>query len=358
MRPHRRTPRALRLEAPACLVLLAVLAAALSARASGSRIPDVVAEGDGVVVTGSDLLQRARLVAAFLPLPADDPGAQEQLLGLAARMVQQLVNLVLVEVNATREGVRPDPAEVDRRVAAAERRSGGPQALRAVLAAWGVTVDDLRRELEREVLWDAYLERFARRAVILEEFARRLYEDNRGLYRIPDRYRIAGVVFRYRRPAEEFRRAVLRGVDFVALARRVVADPFLQAQGGEVGWLEDTRMHPWVLRAVVGLRPGELTPVFAGPPGWYVVRLEGLQRGRPLRYEEARPAILEDLRRSSARTDLYILVGQLRRELRVRVLWPGEEPVGAPGQEGGPLWVGSWGLPAWSSTSGHRSGGG
>lgn len=301
-----------------------MLACTVAAPGLAGPFPAVVATGDGVTLTGEDLSRRVRVLATLLGLSPDQPGADMYLLRLAARTVQHLVNLVLVELQAGRDGMRPDPAEVHRRLAAGARRTGGEEGLRAALARWQLTMDDLRREVEREVLWDAYLDRFAREAVILEEFARRLYEDNRALFRIPDRYRIAGVVFRYRKPAEEFLRAVQRGLDFLSLARRVVAQPFLQAQGGEVGWLEDDRLHPWIVEQLRRLRVGEVSPVFGGPPGWYVVRLDGVQAGRPLTYEEARPAILEDMRRSSARTDLYILVGRLRRELGVRVLWTGD----------------------------------
>ena len=314
---------------PGPVGLFGGLLLAFSAAGPASALPAfprVVAEGEQVAVTGEDLSRRVRVLAALRGVSPEQPGADAYLVRLAAQTVHHLVNLVLVQVQADREGVRPDPAEVQRRVALAERRVGGEEGLRAVLARWQLGVDDLRRELEREVLWEAYLDRFARQAVILEEFARRLYEDNRALFRIPDRYRIAGVVFRYRRPAEEFLRAVLRGLDLLSLARRVVAQPFLQAQGGEIGWLGDDRMHPWILEQVRRLRVGEVSPVFAGPPGWYVVRLDAVQRGRPLTYGEARPTIVEDMRRSSARTDLYILVGRLARELGVRVLWPGDPP--------------------------------
>ncbi len=317
----------MRRRGPVALLAGVVLACSAAGQALAlPAFPRLVAEGEQLAVTGEDLNRRVRVLAALLGLSPDQPGADGYLVRLAAQTVQHLVNLVLLEFHAGRDGVRPDPAEVQRRLSAGVRRAGGEEGLRAALARWQLTVDDLRREVEREVLWDAYLDRLAREAVILEEFARRLYEDNRPLFRIPDRYRFAGVVFRYRKPAEEFLRAVLRGVDFLSLARRVVAQPFLQAQGGDIGWLGDDRLHPWILEQVRRLRVGEVSPVFAGPPGWYVVRLDGVQRGRPLTYEEARPAILEDMRHSSARTDLYILVGRLRRELGVRVLWPAEAP--------------------------------
>lgn len=284
-----------------------------------------MAEGKGFVVTGEELLRRARVIAALQGVRPDRPGAGAYVVTLAANLVQHLVNLALLELHAASEGIRAEAGEVDRRFALAQSRMRGPEPLRGALEAWGLASEDLRRELEREVLWDAYLERLAREAVIVEEFARRLYEDNRTLYRIPDRYRLVGVVFRSRPPAEEFLRAVQRGVDFVNLARRVVVQPFLEAQGGDIGWVGEDRMHPWILEAVRRLRPGQLSPVFGGPLGWYVVRVEAVRRGRPLSYEEARPQIVEDMRHSSARTDLYILVGRLRRELGVRLLWPTPE---------------------------------
>lgn len=287
----------------------------------------MVAEWKGGRLTRDRLERRVRVMVAIAGLHPGDRSAAERAAGFRAGQVQQLVDLLLLE-----QRQRERPRRLPFGVAEGERRwtralqAGRREKLLELLRAWGVTEADAREELRLEALRDAYLQALAEEEPVAEEFVRREYEQNRHLYRVPDRYRLRGILTKTREEAERARAEILAGKDFGEVARRYSKDARTASKGGEVGWLEDTRMQPWLLQAVRKLRRGQVSPVFAGPGSWYVVRLEDVRPGRPLSYAEARPLIVRSFKLSAASISLRALLAQLRREKEVRVYWPSPEP--------------------------------
>lgn len=299
--------------------------------------PEVVAEWKGGRLTRERLEQRVRVMLGSAGL---SPGAQAELVADRFRRqeVQGLVHLLLLQ-----EHHRKQPRSLPRRVEdevqlrwerAVSKR--GREALGRSLRAWGVSEAQVREELRLEALRDLYLESLARDEPVGEEFVRREYDQNRHLYRVPDRFRLKGILAKTREEAERARAELVAGKPFAEVARKYSTDPVTRDRGGDVGWLEDTRMHPWLLQAVRGLKKGQLSPVFAGARGWYVVRLEDVRPGRPLSYEEARPLIEREFRYASARITLQAMVSRLWREQGVRVYWPEPQPKPSPSPSGSP----------------------
>ncbi len=290
--------------------------------------PPVVAEWKGGKLTRERLERRVKVMLASAGVKPSDPAASRRAEAFRVSAARDLVDLLLLDEHhreRPRRLVAPAEREVDRRWRQAEQKRGR-QALLESLRAWGVGEREVREELRLEALRDVYLLSLAEEEPVAEEFVRREYDHNRHLYRIPDRYRIRGILTRTRDEAERARAEVLSGKDFAEVARRYSKDEKTAPRGGEVGWLEDTRMHPWVLQAVRPLRKGQVSPVFAGPGGWYLVRLEDVRPGRALSYPEARPLIVRSFKLSGARTTLSGLLAQLRREKEVVFHWPSPEP--------------------------------
>ena len=284
----------------------------------------MVAEWKGGKLTKERLERRVRVMLGSAGLQPSDPGADRRAQALAASQARELVDLLLLEQHQRQQPRRlriPVEAEVERRWRAAVQTRGRDRLVGA-LRAWGVGEPEAREELRLEALRDLYVDALAAEEPVGEEFVRREYERNRHLYRVPDRYRLSGIVTETREQAEKARAEVLAGRDFAEVARKYSKDARTAARGGEVGWLEETRMHPWLLQAVRQLRKGQVSPPFAGPGRWYVVRLEEARPGRPLSYEEARPRIVREFKLVAARTSLGGLLARLRREKGVRQFWP------------------------------------
>jgi hypothetical protein len=317
----------------ACVVLAGCVRPAPrpAAEPSPAPPPPVVARWAGGQLTRDRLEQRVRVMLASAGV---EPGAPAD--ALAARFrrqeVRTLVQLLLLEAHHRRQPrklPRTVEEEVRLRWERAVRTRGRDTLLRS-LRAWNVSEAHVQGELRLEALRDLYLEALAEAEPVGEEFVRADYDRNRHLYRVPDRYRLLGILTKTREEAERARAEILGGKAFGEVARKYSTDAATREKGGEVGWLEDTRMQPHLYQAVRKLRKGELSPVFAGPRGWYVVRLVDVRPGRPLRYEEARPLIVRQFRLQAARIELQALVSRLWKESAVQVYWPEPEPRPSP----------------------------
>ncbi|MDR7400384.1 MAG: peptidylprolyl isomerase [Armatimonadota bacterium] len=291
----------------------------LSATPRTRPTPEVVASTRFWSLTMPELERRARVALAVTGvLPGREAG--RQLEAMKRRQVYVLAKLLLVADRASREGVVVPEERVSERVAQL-RRARGDKAWASALSAWGVTEEDVRRELRRELTWLAYLQRLEAAAEIPEESVRRFYEDNRARMRTPDLVRLRGVLVKDARTAEQVRRLALAGHDLAALARRYSVDT-TASQGGDTGWIPRDRLHPWLAVAVSRLKPGQLSGVVRGPQGYYVVRVEHVKPGRPLSYREVRNRIHADLRRAAAQTELERVLYHLYRASGLRYYYP------------------------------------
>ena len=86
------------------------------------------------------------------------------------------------------------------------------------------------------------------------------------------------------------------GTDFGDLARAKSEDPASKDKGGDLGWLAETSILPAVRPAVMRLKPGDVTGAIEGGGGWHVVKLIESKPAAPATLEQARPAIVRELR--------------------------------------------------------------
>ena len=148
-------------------------AAMLSARPAASVIVDrIAATLDDVAIPESDV-RKAIAVSALRPDPGEDPGAFRR------RVLDALIDQRLQYREALRFGPAvPDAAEVDAAMKALRERlqsEGRDPAAEFVEA--GMTVEDVRSSLERQLVVQNYLqERFRPIAIADEERAREEYD--------------------------------------------------------------------------------------------------------------------------------------------------------------------------------------
>jgi peptidyl-prolyl cis-trans isomerase SurA len=130
-------------------ILIAVLALSLPSAAAGQQVVDrIVARVDTDVITQSELDELGnfqRLVSG-----------KEQ---TADERLRELVEQWMVGREASYSGYHPPAAaEVDKAYASLERRFASPQAFALKMKELGLTKDDARKMLERQMLLSGYLD--------------------------------------------------------------------------------------------------------------------------------------------------------------------------------------------------------
>ncbi len=123
------------------------------------RDPEVVARVNGEAITKEELYQA--MVRA-----------------VGQQTLQRLITERLVAQEAARAGVSVADAELDARVAELQADFGGAEAFQQVLAAYGMTLADVRQELRLNLL----VERLVGEVSVSEEEVAAYYEANRDRY--------------------------------------------------------------------------------------------------------------------------------------------------------------------------------
>jgi hypothetical protein len=242
------------------------------------------------------------IVALYNGEPVTWQAVAEKVLELNLReSVDQYVRWRLVEDRRTAMGIVHAPEELRRRAASyldQAKKAMGEERFRQQLAREGATEESKRAQLEGSAFLAQLLtlDKIVRYAALLE-----------------DQVEIDRVYFADEAEARRFREAVTaRGFDeaakeFVPEARASARGRFPREVFPRSQPPSDPVLDSWILEALLKLRPGESTGVEMSRSNlYYVVRLQGVRKGRQASYAEAREEVLEGITRDPPTQQEYL----------------------------------------------------
>jgi peptidyl-prolyl cis-trans isomerase SurA len=164
-------------------------------------------------------------------------------------------------------------------------RFASDAALAAALAAEGLTLEQYRQQLRKEILVAKLINREVRAQVVVSpDEVRRYYDEHAEEFFQPQRVRLRQILFAapagnpQARAAKQTRalevlEQLRSGADFAQLARRYSDGPEA-ADGGELGWFAQGSLTPELDRAAFSLGDGEISEPVESPAGWHLVTVE------------------------------------------------------------------------------------
>ena len=174
----------------------------------------------------------------------------------------------------------------------------------------GMTIGDLRRVMERQILIGQVQQIEVLGSVTLTEVeAREHYEANIERYTEPATVTMREILVRpregrggvgvtaddtARHRAEEARQRVIDGEDFELVAV-AVSDAASKANGGLIGPIDVSLLSSALLDVLAGVEVGDVTEPLSTPLGYQVLRLEARTDPRPRPFEEVQDRISENV---------------------------------------------------------------
>lgn len=173
----------------------------------------------------------------------------------------------------------------------------------------GMTVEDLRRVMERQILINQVQQIEVLGSVTLTEVeAREHYEANIDRYTEPATVTMREILVRLREgpgasvtaddmarlDAEEARQRVIEGEDFELVAV-AVSDAASKANGGLIGPIEVSLLTSTLLDVLADLAVGDISEPIRTPLGYQVLRLEARTEPEPRPFEEVRDQISQNV---------------------------------------------------------------
>ena len=340
-------------------VLLGALVTALPApmRADSPRSPfdevleQVLVKVNGDIITKTDLEQRQ--VAALrqrLNGQVDQSALKndEQLKKMLAEVTPEvIVNAVdeLLLLQRGRElGLHLGDDQFKQVVANIRKEQGllDEDKFQKALQSENMTVDDLRKQLERQMLIEqVQRQEVGSKLTITEAEARQYYDRHPSDFTDPASITLREILVAVpaapkggqatinvaadeaaKKKVETIRARVTAGEDFAKVATEVSDSPS-KANGGLIGPFSRDDLSPQLLELLEKLKPGDVTQAIRTPAGYQIFKLEMLKAQTLQPFDKVRDLIADKVASERTRTEMRKFLTRLRAQAIIE--WKNDE---------------------------------
>jgi peptidyl-prolyl cis-trans isomerase SurA len=306
--------------------LLALAAAVLAATAPAEVLERVVVKVNGDMVTQSEF--QARQVAAVQAARVPPERIEQFLRENNARILQEAIDDLLLVQRADEIGVRLSPSYIKEVVDGIKKENNiaSDEELNRQLRREGMSIDDLKRNIERSILTREVMRReLEAKMAVSEADARSDYNARKADYVHQPTVHLQEIVIGAAAglaTAEDLARRARAGEDFAELAKQHSTGPTRQS-GGDLGQVSRGDIAPDIEKVAFALPAGGISdPLPAAGGGYRLLKVVEKTEGRTVPFAEVKDEIVRRLgiARIGAEKEAYL--AGLRKtalvELRVR----------------------------------------
>ena len=268
---------------------------ALSASSRAEIIERVVAKVNGDIVTQSEF--EARQLAAVQAARIGPDQVESYLRQNNARILQEAVDDLLITQRAAELGIKLRPEYITDVIDGIKKENNIPDdaELKRQLRREGMSLDDLKRNIERSVLRRQVLSReLEQKTVVTEAEARAEYEQHKSEYGKSASVHLQEIVVPDSAQAQDLVRRARGGEDFAGLAR-AVSTAGSRATGGDLGQVAPSDMNPELAKIVGALPAGGVSAPIALESGYRIVRVVAKEEATTTPYEDLKDEITKRL---------------------------------------------------------------
>jgi peptidyl-prolyl cis-trans isomerase SurA len=325
------------------LIIAVVVAGAATLSAQGEILEQILVKVNGDIITKTDLEQR-QITALRQKDPNFRPGNDADLRQALAEITPEVIVNAVDELLLVQRGKELGYAlgqEQFRNIVEnikKENKLETEEAFNAALKQEGLTMEELRRQLERQMLVSRVQQlEVSGKISVSEDEVKKLYESSKESFTTQPQLTLREILVSVptterginvaqddeaRARAEGVRKRLEAGEPFAKLASELSDSPS-KANGGLIGPISKTDLSPELLSAIEKLKVGEMTPVLRTPRGYQVIKLESATETEVKSLEEARPEIAERVAAQKQRGQMRQYLQQLRSQAIID--WKNEE---------------------------------
>ncbi len=170
------------------------------------------------------------------------------------------------------------------------------------------------KEAQARILQQAYLSKRVD-ADISEDAVKKRYEDLKKTSQPKEEVKVRHILVETEEAAKTVIADLKSGVKFEDEAKAKTKDPSGASNGGDLGYIAQGDTVPEFAEAAFKLKPGEITETPVKTQfGWHVIKVEDRRIAPPPSYDEAKPAIRNEL----AQQDVQKVLDSLKKSAQVK----------------------------------------
>jgi peptidyl-prolyl cis-trans isomerase D len=162
------------------------------------------------------------------------------------------------------------------------------------------------------------LEDLAKNVEIADEELRRLYDEQKASFGTEERRKVSHILIPVEAASEEADKAALakitdirnrlvKGEDFVKVAKETSGDPVSAQQGGDLGFIDKNALEENFAKAALALRPGELSEPVKTSFGYHLIKVTEVIPAKIKSFDEVKDELRKTAQHNAAETKFYDL---------------------------------------------------
>lgn len=323
-------------------VSLVVIGLVVAAGLRADILEQILVKVNGEIITKTDLEQRQVAVLRQRNERFDigDAELRKQLAEITPRIIVEAVDEILL-VQRARElgyGMSEDQFRSVLDNIKKENKIESEEQFQAALKQEGMTMADLRKALERQMLISRVQQvEVTPKIDVTEDEEKRYYETHADefattpnvtlreiLVAVPSDGKSVNVGLdeEAKEKAEALRKRILAGENFQKLAGEM-SDAPSKANGGLIGPLSRQELTPELQKLLDSMKVGDVSPILRVPAGYEILKLESSTESTRQPFEQAREQIAEKLFEAKRHAELEKYLKKLRAQAIIE--WKNDE---------------------------------
>jgi foldase protein PrsA len=305
------------------LALVGVLVLAMTAACSNK---DVIAIVNGKSISKSEIdTQLAQLKTSYPQLFSGADGKQRES-EFRTRLLDNSINQVLVEQEATKQGITVSDADIQKEVDALKKRFPTDAAFQDALKKNNMTVDKLKEQEKVTLLTQRLMEKVSKGGAVTDAAMKDYFKQNPDMFTDKAAVHAKHILFdeKDKATAEKVLAQLKTGGDFAALAKQYSKDPGSAAKGGDLGW-PSVAYVPEFQKAIDTGAVNKLIPnLIHTTYGWHIIFVIEKRKETVKTFDAVKDQIKQILLSRQQSESFQKLLDELKKKAKI------EYPNGAP----------------------------
>jgi foldase protein PrsA len=305
------------------VLLVVALVPALAIAATGcSSNKGVAARVNGQKIMLADLNKQVDQLQKQYPTMFSGTDGEGRLLDYKSRILDNLINQVLVEQGAKDMGINVTDADVEAQVKTLKSQFKDAAQFEQALKTAGMDEAGLTDTVRQQLLTQKLIAKLSEdlKKPTADEI-KAYYESNKAQFQTAAATRASHIVFASsdKATAEKALAKIKAGADFATIAKQSSIDTATASKGGDLGWPTTPYLAEFEA-ALKKLKVGQVSPLVKTANGWEIIKATATRKASTQTLEEATSTI-EQILLQQQKSDAYQkYVAELRSKAQIEIL--------------------------------------
>jgi len=245
----------------------------------------------------------------------------EMLQDVRKKILDTLIDNSLTQQEARRYRIKVSDAEIDNAVEHVKKsRSLSQEDLEKALENEGMTLDEYRGVIEKQILQNKLVNYMVKSKVIITESEiKKQYEADAEKYAGKKKFHLRNILMDNENKIKEVKKKLDQNKDFITLAKQYSIAPNA-SDGGDLGLFDISGFSKEIKDSISPLTKGDYTPVILTAQGFQIFYIQDIvmDGGKP--YAEVHDMIYESLYRDQVEKKFDTWLKSLKEKAHIKIL--------------------------------------